>query len=286
MNILNKQCKALAPTFGAAGGAVSKVKKFTWATPGDPGTFKRIDKQLLNIEGSYQREEVTKQKVIEIARDWDWKLFGCISVARRPDGSLWVYDGGHRTRAAFYRDDITEIPCMVFNVANEQLEAKAFLGANTMKSNVSAFHKHRAAVKTGEVIACAAQSILDKHGYQVTQAAKRKYSFAAIHSLHAQLKKDRVLAEKVFAAAVTIAQDGEPISGEVIDALFACQRKLAGKADILTNGYLETLQRTTIPGIEMAIRREKHIVGQGGEVIAAKAVLDILNKGKKRRLFF
>ncbi len=245
-----------------------------------------IAKEDLNIDGEYQREEVSKAKVLEIARDWDWKLFGTLSVIMREDGTLWVYDGGHRCRASFRRDDIKELPCMVFVAKDEKTEAKAFIGANTMKSSVSAYHKHRAAVITGEPVAVAVQAILDKYGYFPTQTSNKKYGFSAINTLHSMVKEDRVLAEKVFAAARSIAQDGETISGEVMGGMFTCQKKLSGKADILTNGHLERLKRESLPGIEQAIRREKHIVGKGGATISAKAVLDVLNKGKKRRLTF
>ena len=286
MNILNKQCRALAPTFGNAGMPVSKREKFSWAQPCAPGTFLMIKKEELNIDGSYQREEVSKSKVMEIARDWDWKLFGALSVIMRRDGTFWVYDGGHRCRASFLRDDIKELPCMVFESEDQKTEAKAFIGTNTMKSAVSAYHKHRAAVKTGEPIAVATQSIVQKHGYFPTQCANKRYGFAAIATLQIQVKEDRVLAEQVFSACASAAQDGEPISGEVLDAVFTCQKKLAGVADIFTNRYLERIQRETLPGIEAAIRREKHIVGKGGANIAAKALLDVLNKGKHRRLTF
>ncbi len=245
-----------------------------------------IRKEDLNIDGSYQREEVTKQKVYDIARDWDWKLFGTLSVIMRKDGTFWVYDGGHRCRAAFKRDDIIALPCMVFLAEDEKTEAKAFIGTNTMKSVVSAYHKHRASVKTGEPVAVAAQSILEKNGYFATQSVSKSYGFAAIKTLESQVKNDRDLAEKVFAACASIAQDGEPISGAVLDAVFTCQKKLGGKADILTNGYLERMRKETLPGIEAAIRREKHIVGSGGPVVSAKALLDVLNKGKQRRLTF
>lgn len=276
----------MAPTFGNAGGSVSKHKKFSWAEPCEPGTFMMINKFDLNIDGSYQREQVSTQKVMNIAREWDWKLFGTLLVIMRRNGTFWVYDGGNRTRAAFWRDDINLLPCMVFQSEDEKTEAKAFIGANTMKSVVSAYHKHRAAVKTGEPIAVATQAIIDKHGYFARKSASKKYSFSAINTLQSQVKEDRELAEKVFEACAIIAQDGEVIPGEVLDALFTCQKKLKGKADILNNVYLEKLQMETIPGIELAIRREKHIVGMGGAKVGAKAVLAIINKGKRRRLSF
>lgn len=204
----------------------------------------------------------------------------------RKDGSFWLYDGGHRCRASFYRDDITELPCMVFKAENEKTEAKAFIGTNTMQSVVSAYHKHRAAVLTEEPIAVVAQSIIEKNGYQPCHDAHKKYGFGAINTLHQQIKIDERLAEKCFAFCAAIAQDGEPFSGVVLDAIFICQKKLEGKADIFLKEYLDRLKRETITGIEAAIRRQKIIAGAGGSQIAAKGILDLLNKGKRNKISF
>jgi hypothetical protein len=285
-NILDKKCKALAPTFGNTEASVPKREKFQWSEPCDPGVFMLLDKYDLNIDGSYQRDEVSRAKVVEIAREWDWKLFGVISVIRRSDGSFWVYDGGHRCRASFFRDDITRLPCMVFEADDERTEAKAFIGANTMKSAVSAYHKHRAAVKTHEPLALAVQSIIEKHSYFPTQSASKKYGFSAVNTLRSMVLDDAALADAAFGVCAAIAQDGEPISGEVIEALFVCQKKIGDRVSILSGEYLERLKLETLRGIEAVIRREKHIAGRGGAAISAKAVLDLLNKGRRRRLAF
>lgn len=245
-----------------------------------------IDKNDLNIDGTYQREQVSDEKLRSIAREWDWKLLGTLAVIRRGDGSLWVYDGGHRTRASFLRDDIQFLPCMVFDVSDEKEEAKAFVGTNTMTSNVSAFHRHRASVKAGEPYSLAVQAMVEKYGYIPSNCANKSGNFAAINTLRTLIIQDAEMAERVFEACTRIAGDGAPISGEVIDAIYTCQVKLVGKADILANGHLERLIKEGLTGIEAAIRREKHIVGKGGAVVASKAVLDILNKGKQRRLTF
>ena len=286
MNILNKTNRSIAPTFGNASNGVAKREKFSWAKPSEPGMFLMVRKEDLNIDGSYQREEVSALKVREIASEWDWKLYGVLSVVLRPDGTLWVYDGGHRCRAAFLRDDITELPCMVFEVGDRIDEARAFLGTNLIKTFVSAYHKHRAGVMTGEPVAKVAAAILNKHGYTAATAG-RKTELAAINTLQKIAKEDAETAERVFGACVVLAgKNQDAITGNVLEGLFRCAKKLEGKADILANGHLEKLAKETLPGIEAAIRRERHIAGKGGATIAAKAILDLLNKGKQRRLTF
>lgn len=284
MNILNKQCKAMAPTPNAS--PVPKREKFSWAKPCEPGVFLMVRKQDLNIDGRYQREEVSATTVKTISREWDWKLFGVLSVILRPDGTLWVYDGGHRCRAAFLRDDITELPCMVFQIDDLVDEARAFLGTNLIKTFVSAYHKHRAAVMTDEPVAKAAAAILQKHGYTAATSGG-KTDFAAINTLQKISKEDAATADRAFYACVVISgKNQDTITGSVLQGIFRCAKKLEGKADILANGHLEKLAKETMPGIEAAIRREINIVGKGGSTVAAKAILDLLNKGKHRRLTF
>lgn len=281
-NILVKKDKSMAPTPSA--GAVPKREKFAWTTNSEPGEFVMVPKKDLNIDGSYQRGEVSKQKVLEIAKNWDWKLFGALSVVMRENGSLWVYDGGHRTRAAFYRDDISDLPCMVFEVKTMTDEAKAFVGANTMKSNVSAFHVYRASVKAKEPVALATKAVLEKFGYEATQDGKKPFGFSAISTLKKLVEEDARLAERVFSVCAEMAIDGEQTPAATLRGLFVLAKKLDGKADILANGHREKLKKEGIAGIEAAIRREKHIAGQGGQLVEAKALLDLLNKGKRRKL--
>lgn len=281
-NILAKIDKSMAPTPSA--GAMPKREKYAWATESDPGEFMMVPKTDLNIDGTYQRGEVSKAKVLDIAKKWDWKLFGALSVVMREDGTLWVYDGGHRTRAAFYRDDITDLPCMVFEVKTRTDEAKAFVGANTMKSNVSAFHVYRASVKAKEPVALATQAILQKFGYEVTQDGKRSFGFSAISTLKRLVEEDASLAERVFYVCTEIAIAGEQTPASILQGLFILAKKLEGKVDILAHVHKEKLVKCGIAGIEAAIRREKHIVGKGGQIVEAKAILDLINHGKRRKI--
>lgn len=162
VNILSKIDKSLVGT--PAGPAVRKVERYDWTTGGSVGSFAWIKKTDLNIDGRYQRDQVGEGKVRDIASRWDWLLIGTLSVIEREDGTYWVFDGGHRTRAAFYRDDVELLPCMVHKIASVNEEAKAFVARNTMVSNVSAFDRFHAAVCADEPVAQATNNILQELG--------------------------------------------------------------------------------------------------------------------------
>lgn len=262
----------------------SKRKKFNWAEPSDPGLFMNIPKELLRIDEEYQREQVSVEKVLRIAREWDWRLYGALSVMQRQDLTYWVYDGGHRLRAAFHRDDITTLPCLVFKVEDKSQEAKAFVGANTMKSSVSSFHAYRGSLVAGEPVAVAVDEMLSKYGFTAVQFGRGPFDFRSAGTLSALVKKNAALAEDAFHLAVDIAGGEEHVSSIVLTAVY----HLGGHTEenIFINPWRSKIISLSIAGIEAAARREAHIMGSGGKAVAARAMLGLINKGKRKRLRF
>lgn len=287
MNILDKEDKSTISPFGGTRGPLPKRTSFSWTSPSTKGNFLLIPKGDLNIDGSYQRDAVGDQKIRDIARKWDWKLFGALSVIKREDGSYWVYDGGHRTRASFYRDDVKTLPCMVFSCEKIEEEAKAFVGANTMQSAVSAYSKYRASLRANEPLAISMQAIFEKHGYAPSQNAKGDHSFNAIGTMLKIVRVDVEMAERAFAVCAAIDEDGsEKIKGDALEGIWLCARKLKDQEDILIGKHFKKLKAAGLAGINALISRETHIIGRGGASTAAKAILDLLNKGKRNRLYF
>lgn len=284
LNILSKVDRSLAPVPSATKVvAVSKRDKFAWSTGGSRGEFRWIAKNDLNIDSRYQRDQVSEAKVLEIAREWDWLLLGCISVIRREDGSYWVFDGGHRTRGAFYRDDIKELPCMVHEVATVNDEAKAFVARNTMVSNVAAYDRYRASVCAEEPVALSVQSILDEFGLTASKGGTSGAGYlSCIGTLQSCVKEDAEDARKVLRFLLGIA--GERIVvGKVLAAMFLLYRHFKPKFDILEK-YGEKINRHSQREIEVKISQFSTECGKGGNVIGAKAILELINHKNRIRL--
>lgn len=250
------------------------------------GQFKKIHKLLLNIDPSYQRAQ-RKSSVSMMSASWNWRSFSVLSVFEREDGSFWVFDGGHRLQAALLREDITLLPCMVHKMSNgdfgrsEEEEAKGFLHINKTKNTVSAVDEHRAAVLANDEVSLHAQRILSKYGYRTQNTGHGTYCFAAIGTFKQLVQEDIHLAEKVFSVCASIAQGGK-VAGETLDAIFRCQKKLNGIADILSGNHLERLKSYAMIEIEKAIRQHAAIYAKGGGAIGALAILSLLNKKRKK----
>ena len=143
-NILDKKDKSIVPN--PVRGGTPKEEKWKWARPSSPGTYRQINKSELNIDDRYQRDEQSRDRVMRIARDWDWSLFEVLMVAERSDGTFWVFSGGHRVRASFYRSDIQALPCLVFSMNDVADEARAFIAVRKMSSSIKALDTYRACV--------------------------------------------------------------------------------------------------------------------------------------------
>lgn len=281
VNILDRSDRSRQPVFGGAV-SVPKRSKNDWSQGGQPGRFCMINKNELNIDGRYQRSQVSDNKVREIARKWDYVLLGVILVVKRQDGTLWVFDGGHRTRASFYRDDIETLPCMVYDMDSISSEAKAFLGKNLMITNVSSVDKYKAAVVADDPTARKAERLLLEHGIEVSACATKSTQLKCISTLQTLLDRDEELARRCFGFCLLLS-NGAPVSSAVLRGLFTLCQRMSDRCDILIR-YRERLTRHSQREIEVRIRQMRAECGNGGDKVEALALLSLINKGCKNKL--
>jgi hypothetical protein len=287
-NILDKTDKSQAPT--PVGTTTEKESKYRWARPSEMGQFKLILKNDLNLEGSYQRDSVSNFRVIEIARHFDWRRFGVLLVIRRKDGTLWVIDGGHRLRATFYRSEISQLPCLVFDSSEEgeaalREEARMFLDTNQMPIHINSYSSHKAGVTAEDDADIIAAKIYNKHHYRLKRYGfvQGEKVFNAIGALKWTVTIDPDLADRSFALTTEIAQ-GERIPGEIIKGLFVLAQRLKDKADILEDPYAGILKAVGIGGMLRSIESEKYDSGKQGTLAAARGILRLLNKRRRNKL--
>lgn len=283
-NILNKADVSFSVRHKRDGEKVMHAKRALsdWSQGGLPGKFRMVPKADLNIDGRYQRERVSDSKVKQIARKWDWVLLGVILVVERVDGSLWVFDGGHRTRASFYRDDVHLLPCMIYKVADLSDEAKAFLGKNLMTTNVSSVDKFKASVVAEDEVAIATKEILQNCGVEVKNYSSGSGQLRCVNTMQKMVGKDVVLARRCFEFMMERA-DGTVVRSHALRALFTLCDHFASDFDVLEQ-HGAKLARHSQDEFEVRIRQMRAECGKGGEKIDALALLSIINKGRRAKL--
>ena len=137
-----------------------------------PGTFLMIDKDMLEFDQEHYQRPLNKLRAEKYGREWSWIACGTITVVMRPDRMLVVIDGQHRVVGARSRDDITELPCLVFEFEDIKDEATAFLVINTQRRGVGTLQRLPAylttedpiMVETVELIRAAGREPSDKAG--------------------------------------------------------------------------------------------------------------------------
>ena len=249
-------------------------------TKSKEGVFMMVDKKDLFVDPAYQRDVNSKGlKVVEIARNWDWLLCGVLRVVMREDGTFWVVDGQHRTLGALHRDDITFLPCMVFEVEGLSAEASAFVGANTRKSTVSGWVKHKAGLVAKEPTAVRADELVRSVGYSIDTVPNGRNTVRCIMTLHRMIVRNEEAATRAVKLAAEIA-NGDYMMHTVLEGLFWI--------GIHTDDIWKATHRNRLIGlgqevIDNEISKRRMIVGKGGQKLYGEAITMLCNKQRRSK---
>jgi hypothetical protein len=278
----------MAPSLGNRS-PVPKVEKYRWRMVGQPGRFAWIPKNQLYVDHEYQRTKVSESKVLAIAAEWVWPAVAALSVAARPDGTYWVFDGQHRKLAADKRSDIQALPCMVFDMGDKLQEALSFLRINSFRAAVHAIDKFNAELIAQDPIAVAARQMIEASGYRIgnTSGHHATSSSAAtvkcIGTIKRAIQQNPTCAQTAWGLCVELFQ-GRTVNEDLFRGLFQVELLLArSKAGSLLNeNNRSALLRHSVTEITQAMNESKAFRG-GGPKACAEGIVRLLNKGRRSR---
>jgi hypothetical protein len=258
---------------------ITKVTRYGWVLRDSQGVFRKIDKNDLNIDHSYQREKVIIKKVRDIQSNWSWVGCGIILVALRNDGSCWVMDGQHRVLAARNRSDIDELPCLVFEVESKTDEAAGFLVANTQRKPVTAIAKYKAMVMTKDTTAIAVDEVLNRLGIEVADTAVNLHQIKCVSKCLKVAAESKELLYLCLRAYMQL--DRAPsINACMLDGLAWLHKRHNLLAD---SRFVERFALQDIEELHLAIRRYALAEGSTSAKIGGAAILTCVNKGLRRK---
>lgn len=111
----------------------------------------------------YQRKP-KGELVKAIANNFDWDLFGVISVSYR-DGKYWIVDGGHRVAGLSLKDKSAKVLCCVWEGLSYEEECAKFLKFNSQRNSLNAAEKFHAKVEEGNPEAIDIVTIMKKFNF-------------------------------------------------------------------------------------------------------------------------
>lgn len=259
---------------------LDKIARYGWKVMDEPGEFRLLHKEVLQVHPSYQRDLIPS-KVTEFCSSWSWIALGALVVGER-NGEFWVIDGQHRLLAAKRRSDINTLPCMVFVTDGIKEEALAFLKLNTGRKPVTAFAKQKALVTSGDETAVFVSKVCDELGIRVMKASTSPATLVCVAWCNKRAAENRDEFKRVLALVAEIcSRDNIPIPEKVLEGIWHLNQKCG---DGLNDKRL--VRRIREKGgralLDAAIRASSYFAAGGGRVWA-NGILDELNKGLQRK---
>lgn len=260
----------------------SRAEGYKWPVKDVPGQFQYVSIEDLNIDHDYQRDRVSKPRILEIARAWSWAACGCILVARREDGTLWVFDGQHRTLSVRSRGDIDKLPCLVFPSIELRDEASAFIDANTVRGPVKMIDRYKALIIKSDPTALKVKDLLDEYGYTVSSHVGVG-QISCVGALLWQMQASEKHARRAFGVCVELF-DGNNVHDKLYRALCYLDAHLEKNGDTICTPHIH--KKLISAGVtelskSMAMAAEYH--NKSGQKVWADGLVRLINKGKSTR---
>lgn len=256
---------------------MTKEAIYKWAKPGDKGRRAQVPLEDLNIDYSYQREEVSNFNTLAIARDFNWAAFNTLLVMERPNGELYVVDGQQRLCAAKKRGDIVSVPCLIFQSDGPEREAKAFRAANERRKHVGSHHKFRAAIVAKDQPETDIADWLRSQGLTASNNGKNPTHLSFIYQLVKDWKANKEVAQRAIVTQIAMS-NGEPLKVSIHKGLvWMCTRS------IRIEDYVELIARIggSIAMIKEINTMQIELNLPATERLAGLAIVRLINKHLK-----
>jgi len=160
--------------------ALPDIAKFACGPLNEPPQLLWIEPERLVIDETYQRNLSMngKRLITKLVQNWDWTRFKCPIVTKDDRERLFVLDGQHTAIAAATHPQITKIPVMVVKADSLKLRARAFIGHNKDRINVTATQLHHSSVVAEDSDAMAMDRVCRASGIRIVRVPPMGKNFA------------------------------------------------------------------------------------------------------------
>jgi hypothetical protein len=248
---------------------------------GKPPELSWIPIADLRIDDRYQRK-LKEPKVIRLAADWDWISAGAIMVALRGDGEWYVIDGGHRVEAARRRGDISELPCLLFEVDTIEEEASGFLSSNAGRAPMEIANRFKAQIVSRDLIALKLEGLIDGSG-RVISTSTGPHSIACLAIMLKQMAANERPLRRVWPLILSM-YEGAPITDRIIGAFCWLEASLPAGVSLTDAHWYKRCRATSITSIDKEIMESVLYRKKGGDKSWGLGLLKAINSGLRNKL--
>lgn len=254
----------------------SKVEHYKWTMQdvSEPGEMKLVPKGEIITDHAYQRQ-ANEMKVRCMAAEFSWVAFGAITVNRR-GGKLYVMDGQHRLEAASRRDDIQNVPCIIYNLPSTREEASGFLSLNSNRKPVSSVDKFKAQIVSGVEVTIFVDSLVNQSG-RVVSKCSAPTTIVCIGLLQTLAKEDQRKLAKLWPTICEVSK-GRSMHVDLIRALWHVEGKLSGGHTFTDGKWREKLIDVGCDAVMEEIRKAAGYHGNRSPSTLAEGLLKAVNR--------
>lgn len=259
---------------------VSKISAYNWKMIDSPGKQMMIPKSQLLIEQRYQRV-LDHVRALKMSKEWSWAAFAAISVAFRDD-MYFVIDGQHRVAAALKRADITDLPCVVFDLSSVAEEAVAFLKTNQSRQALRTNQIIPALTTIGDPAAMLVSKLVKDSGRSLS-CSSNATQVGCVRALLLWAKTSGDKLEKLYPIVSDICA-GNVLHGMLLSGIMYLETNFEDNNSLLDPVIKNRLLKIGFSKLVEAIEASRTYHGKGGPRIAAIGVLNAINKGRRINL--
>lgn len=253
----------------------SKAERYKWtmADVSSPGETLMINKHKLNIDHRYQRRAVDT-KVLRMAREFSWVAFGALTVSRRGD-QMYVVDGQHRLEAALRRDDVSDVPCVVYSLNDAHQEAQGFLDLNGNRKPVTSLEKFKGEIFAGNEIPVFVNKLIAESGRTVG-CASSSGCVACVGILQKLASEDRSKLAALWPVICKLC-DGKPIQNEIVKGAWYAEKSMPEGCTFTSGRWMGRLLEAGYDNVLAGIRKATAYHGSMSPRFAAEGIVNACN---------
>lgn len=260
-----------------------KIGRYGWGIKNNPGELCYVDKRELNVDHDYQRNARYKNKILNIARNWNWMSLAALVVARRSDGQLWVVDGQHRLIAAGQRSDVKTLPCIIHDVTDVKKEAAAFLETNAGRKPILSADKHKAALMAGDDTAIRVQGLFDMGGKHIAHTSTTANGIKCIGLMNRLVANNYDELLRIWPLICDLTQD-KYCNERIVDGLVYIEKNMPAGRSLTDSRWTKRLLSVGSDELIKAAGEGAAFFSKGGAKPWATGMINRINKGLMHRL--
>jgi len=199
-----------------------------------------MEKQLLNtnkmklpisaLQVDKYQKKVRKRVVDNIVNNFNPAAVGVIHVSQREDGSLWIFDGQHRTEA-LKRLGFDYIDCLVFTGLTREQEASGFIGKHDV-SKPNKIEEHKGRLFAKDETSLEIERIVNELGLRIVGGGMKNtiQSVTAVYDIYEKNGRD-VLKRTLFIIKESFKDTDNPYKVPLLKSLRNLIVKYGSKLD-------------------------------------------------------